>query len=140
MTTGFFEPRILRIELPPGMPLLNANDRIHHKERSKRTERLRSEAFRRATFPEIPGDPPRMTFSRVKIKATFRGFSSHKRDSSNLFPTVKVVVDQLVKAKVIPYDDDRCVKSVEILRGGNLTGNPAKDGGGQLIVEVIECE
>lgn len=146
MTGSFNDPRILRIELPPGLPLLNANDRPafrQHKSgekqrfssNTKKKHQIHSETFRQAK-----ANP--MTFSKVRIRVIFRGFDNHRRDVSNLFPTVKVMVDALVDAHIIPDDDDRHVKSMELIRGENLPKGTAGGvrGGGQLILQVIECD
>lgn len=120
------EPRILRIEMPPGLPLLNANDRIHYRERAKKTEKLRSEAFRIATGSL-------MSFGKVRIRCIYRAPDNRRRDVANLYPSFKAAIDGATSAGVLPDDNDKYVKSVELLRGENLPK-------GQLILEFIEWE
>lgn len=143
--TGYSDPRILRIELPPGIPTLNANDRIHWGTRKDRTAALRAEtckeAQRQTFFP----------FSRVRIRCIFRAPSNHRRDVANLYPSFKAIIDGLVDAGVIREDHDGIVKEVSIIRGENLPRESLSRRGkginrrdsftyGQLVVQVIECE
>jgi Holliday junction resolvase RusA-like endonuclease len=124
--TGFSDVRILRIELPPGMPLLNANDRSHHMTRAKRTHHIRAEAFKAAKAQ------PFMPFGKVRIRCIYRAPDNRKRDVVNLYPSFKAVIDGIVDAGVIKDDNDTIVKEVSFVRGENL---PKK---GQLVVQVIE--
>ena len=129
------EPRILRIELPPGLPLLNANKRPFMRKSkdgrrvpsdSKDIERLRDEAEKAARAqPFVP-------FSRVRIRCIFRAPNNYKRDTFNLAPSFKAIIDGLVRAGVIKDDNDSIVKEVCLVRGENLPKL------GQLIIQVIE--
>ena len=127
MGTGIsFEPRILRIELPPGLPLLNANDRIHYRSRSKITEQLRSEACRAAKAEHW------LPFGKVRVRCIFRAPDNRRRDVSNLFPSFKAVLDGIVDAGVLKDDNDKFVREFTIVRGENLPKL------GQLIIQIIE--
>lgn len=128
------DPRILRIELPPGLPLLNANKRVFiRKNKSGRRvptnsediERLRDEAEKAARAQ------PFMPFSKVRIRCIFRAPDNRKRDTFNLAPSFKACIDGIVRAGVIKDDNDSIVKEVSIVRGENI---PL----GQLIIQVIE--
>jgi crossover junction endodeoxyribonuclease RusA len=121
------EPRILRIELPPGLPLLNANDRLHYRERSKRTEKLRSEAYKAAKAQ------PSLPFTRVRIRCIFRAPDKRRRDVANLYPSFKAVIDGIVDAGLLLDDNDRYVTELSLVRGED---SPKK---AQLIVQVIEA-
>jgi crossover junction endodeoxyribonuclease RusA len=120
------EPRILRIELPSGLPLLNANDRLHYRERSKRTEKLRSEACKAAKAQ------PFLPFSRVRIRCIFRAPDKRRRDVANLYPSFKACIDGLVDAGVFRDDSDKYVSELCLVRGQD---SPKK---AQLILQVIE--
>ena len=122
------EPRKLVIELPPGLDLLNANDRIHYRARSKKVEALRSEAFRTA------GKNP-MTFGKVKIRCIFRAPDNRRRDTANLYPSFKAALDGLVDAKVLHDDNDKFVTEFTLMRGPNRTDKKS-----QLILEIIEVD
>jgi Holliday junction resolvase RusA-like endonuclease len=113
--------------MPPGIELLNANDRIHYKVRARKTERLRSEAFR--TVGKHP-----MTFGRVKVRCIFRAPDNRRRDTANLYPSFKSILDGLVDAGVIHDDNDKYVTEFSLLRGENLPRVKY----GQLILELIE--
>jgi len=113
--------------MPPGLDLLNANDRSHYRERSKKTERLRDGAFRAA------GKKP-VTFGKVKVRCIFRAPDNRRRDTANLYPSFKAILDGLVDAGVIKDDNDKYVVSFELLRGENLP----RVKNGQLIIEIIE--
>jgi|SRR5208282_3410909 len=115
--------------MPPGIELLNANDRIHYKQRSKKTERLRSEAFRAV------GKYP-MTFGRCRIICIFRAPDNRRRDTANLYPSFKACLDGIVDAKVLADDNDKYVTSLTLMRGENLPRVKY----GQLILEIIEVE
>jgi crossover junction endodeoxyribonuclease RusA len=121
-------PRKLVIELPPDLPLLNANDRIHYRERSKRVEKLRSEAYKAAKFSGV------MTFSRVKVRCIFRAPDNRRRDSANIYPSFKACLDGIVDAGVLKDDNDKYVTEFTIMRGENLSKRS------QLILEIIEVD
>ena len=114
--------------MPPGIELLNANDRFHYKQRAKRVERLRTEAYKLAM--QNP-----MTFSKVKVKCTFRAADNRRRDSANFYPSYKSGLDGIVDAGVIKDDNDKYVVSFEMVRGENRTDKKS-----QLIIEIIEVD
>lgn len=134
------EPRILRIELPPDIPTLNANDRpkMIHKRRTnqrypdtaKKVEALRSAAYREAKAQ------PFMPFARCRIRCIFRAPNNRRRDVANLYPSFKACIDGLVDAGVMRDDHDGIVREVSLVRGENLP----KTRYGQLILQVIECD
>ena len=113
--------------MPPGLELLNANDRIHYKQRARRTERLRTEAFR------VVGKHP-MTFGKVQIVCIFRAPDNRRRDTANLYPSYKACLDGIVDAGVIQDDNDKYVTRLTLMRGENLP----KVKYGQLILDLIE--
>lgn len=114
------------IELPAGIPLLNANDRHHWSKKAGVTATIRSIARGQAT-----GKPQ---LDKVKIRAVYYAPDNRRRDVSNLFPSVKASVDGIVDAGVLKDDSDRYVVSLEMVRGeSNIPG-------GQLVIEVIEVD
>lgn len=125
-TTGSSDPRVLTLYLPPDLPLLNANDRIHYRSRSNITAELRKAGKKAA---EAAGSMP---FGRVRIRCIFRAANNRKRDVSNLYPSFKSVLDGIVDAKLIKDDNDKYVTEFCILRGENL---PKRS---QLIIQLIE--
>jgi crossover junction endodeoxyribonuclease RusA len=122
------EPRILRIELPLDLPLLNINNHQnkHWGPRKTVAAKLRGEACKAAKAQ------PFLPFSKVRIRCIFRAPDNHRRDVANLYPSFKCIVDGLVDAGVIKDDHDGIVREFTIVRGENLPKHS------QLIVQVIE--
>ena len=114
------------VEFPPGMPLLNANGREHWSKRAHLVADIRAAA--RDLACDIP------PLERVKIRAIFYAPNNRRRDTSNLFNSVKSAVDGLVDAGVLKDDSDKYVYSLEMLRGEGIVP------GGQLVIEVIEWD
>lgn len=105
---------------------MNANDRHHWTKRSNLTATIRSVA--RGQAKGIP------KLNRVKIRAVYKAPDNRRRDVSNLFPSVKAAVDGLVDAGVLKDDNDRYVKSLEMVRSEENVR------GGQLIIEIIDLD
>jgi crossover junction endodeoxyribonuclease RusA len=120
-------PRRLVIELPPGLDLLNANDRIHYKTRAKLTEKIRSEAFKVAKHSL-------MTFPKAKITCIFRAPDNRRRDTANMYPSFKAALDGIVDAGVIHDDNDKYVTEFILMRGENLPKSS------QLIIILEEAQ
>jgi len=76
-----------------------------------------------------------MTFGRVKVKCTFRAADNRRRDSANVYPSYKAILDGAVDAHVIKDDSDKYVASFEMVRGPNRTDRKS-----QLILEIIEVD
>jgi len=68
---------------------------------------------------------------KVKIRAVYHPPDNRRRDTSNIFPTIKAAVDGIVDAGVLKDDSDKYVLSVEMVRGSNVAL-------GQLVIEIIE--
>ena len=114
------------VELPVGMQLINANDRDHWRKSAGKTATIRSVA--RGQAKGIP------RLGKVKIKVIYYAPDNRRRDTTNLFPSVKAAVDGIVDAGVLKDDSDKFVIGYEILRGSH---NIPK---GQLTIEIIEVE
>ena len=114
------------VELPIGLQLINANDRDHWRKSATKTATIRSVA--RGQAKGIP------RLGRVKIRVIYYAPDNRRRDTTNLFPSVKAAVDGIVDAGVLKDDSDKFVVGYEILRGGH---NVPK---GQLTIEIIEVE
>jgi hypothetical protein len=136
------EPRILRIELPPGIPLLNANDRDHWAVRAKKTRDIKTEVVK-----QVEGEAP--FTGKVRARGIYhpptRG--SKRYDPDNFVPTLKAVLDALhpVTAKnkqgedvpqpfvyLLPDDNSRYVTEVSLMIMEQRVPE------GQFIVQVIE--
>jgi Holliday junction resolvase RusA-like endonuclease len=88
------------VELPAGLPLLNANLRQHHMAKARLTKTLREAAAVCARRDKIPH------FKRVHIIAEYRPNDRRRRDVHNLFPSAKAAIDGLVDAGVLTDDAD----------------------------------
>jgi crossover junction endodeoxyribonuclease RusA len=96
------------IELPPGLPRLSLNDRIHWRVRAKRGADLKNAAL----FAAVEGNIPHLR--RVQIDVEYQPPDNRRRDADNPLATVKYLIDGLVKAGVVP--DDQCPRYVEWIR------------------------
>jgi len=120
--------RTLRIELPPGLPLLNLNDRISYSVRKVKTAAIRYEAYRIA-YPLL-SEP----FGKVRVRVIFRAPDSDRRDfvAGNWAPSIKAALDGIVDAGIIPDDNDDIITEMTLVRGENTPG-------GQLVIEITEA-
>jgi hypothetical protein len=118
------EPRILRIELPPGFKLISSNDRPNHYQRAKLTRDIKAEAARL-----IKGEKP--FGGKVRIRAVYSPGTRHRHDPGNLYPSVKAAVDALVPS-IIPDDSSRYVTEVSLVVADRIVK------GGQLVIQVID--
>ena len=108
---------------------MNAERRMHHHQRAKLVKAIRAETH--AAAVDIPAfDGP------VTVTARFQWGDNHRRDTSNLFPTVKAAVDGLTDAGVIPGDHDAIVRDTAI--GVEMPPNPALKGYGRMVLSITE--
>lgn len=117
------------IIFPSGMKLLTANEmrkQGHWTKFYSVIRTWRSTACLLAKEAHIPQQ------QFVKIRAVYYAPDNRRRDTSNIFPTVKAVIDGIVDAGVLPDDSDKYVKSVEMARGDHNIKQ------GQLVL-VIEA-
>jgi crossover junction endodeoxyribonuclease RusA len=94
------------IELPPGLPLLNANQRLHWAVRNRHTQDIKDHAWARAKQAKVP------VLGRVAITVEYQPPDRRRRDADNLAPTGKAAIDGLVLAGVLPDDDSKHVTAV----------------------------
>lgn len=119
------EPRLFTIELPPGVPLLNANDRFHWRTRAHRTQNLRQITAMLARNAGIP------RLERVHITGWYHPPNQRRRDVANLYPTFKACVDGCVDAGVLEDDSDKYVTGPD-MRIGHVVKH------GQIVLEIRE--
>jgi crossover junction endodeoxyribonuclease RusA len=92
---------VYRLAVPPGMELLNANERLHWAVRAKRTKALREWAgweARRQRLPHCETIGVRVTV-RPGVRTPTARF-----DPPNWAGTSKACIDGLVDARVVPDD------------------------------------
>jgi len=96
----------LTIEVPRAL-LISANDRMHWREKARRTAALRifgrHAASRTFWIWERPVRPVTLT-----VTVTYPPLA-RRRDASNLAPTVKGLLDGIVDAGLLPDDNDRVI-------------------------------
>lgn len=119
------EPRRWTVELPSGLELLNANQRLHWRTRSPRTKALREAAKMLALSMRIP------LLNRAHIVGEFRPPDRRRRDVANLYPSFKAAIDGLVDAAVLVDDDDTHLVGPDMRLGGLVAG-------GQIVLHIVE--
>lgn len=122
------------IELPAGLPLLNANQRLHHKPKGKLTKAIRNAAHQAVTedpaiMAALAEAKPGPLFQRAHILGIVRPRSNRRMDPANLYPSFKAAVDGLVDAGLFEDDDHTRVVGPDMRLGRKVTG-------GQLVLVV----
>lgn len=102
--------RTFTITLPPGLKLMNANQRVHHRVRAELTAAIRGASM--ATCSEDPnmrtalataGTAP--VLRHAYILGVLHPGSRRRCDPANFYPSFKAAVDGLVDAGVLEDDD-----------------------------------
>ncbi len=114
------EPRVLRfvMEVPRDL-LLNSNDRPHWSKRHRLEQHLQVQSgyAARAAMGREP-----VRFERAEMWVRMLYPDRRHRDDHNLMPTVKPIVDGLVKAKVIPDDRRQFLRGPWLSSVAELSG------------------
>ena len=112
------EPRTWTIELPPGTPILTANNRMGPFARNRRVQHIREVTGQILMCRRLPEPFPLAAVLVEYASPPARKADRHPlaaqaiRDADNIAPTAKACIDELVRAKVLPTDARRCVRSV----------------------------
>lgn len=98
------------ITLPAGLPLLNANRRVHHRVRHDRTKAIRAAAMEAvadspALMAALAQAKPDPLFQRAHILGILHPASARRADPANWYPSFKAAVDGLVDAGLLDDDD-----------------------------------
>ncbi|MFC4062804.1 hypothetical protein ACFOWE_31320 [Planomonospora corallina] len=117
--------RVWHVQLPPGLPLINANRRIHHMQRAKLTKVLRREGRKAVERARVPA------LERAHIFGIFCPEDNGHRDVGNWYPSFKGFVDGVVDAGVLPDDDDTHLIGPDMRRGPVVPG-------GQLRLLIVQ--
>ena len=117
--------QVVTVELPPGLPLINANKRIFRYQLNEMTQAIREAA------KLLAGPVPAM--KRAHIVCEIRPPDRRRRDVHNLYPSAKAAVDGLVDAGVLPDDSDRYLIGPD-MRAGDV------EPGGRLVLHITELE
>ncbi|MFJ9754941.1 hypothetical protein [Streptomyces sp. NPDC101149] len=131
-------PRPYVIELPTGLELLNANDRLHHKARARLTKKIRDAAHEAVTecpalMEALAAAKPGPLFQRAHVLGVLHPPTNGRRDPANWYPTMKAAVDGIVDAGVLEDDDHTRLLGPDMRLG-------EKRKGGQIVLVVRSLE
>jgi hypothetical protein len=116
--------------IPAPAEWINANARIHHMERARRTGAWRNAAAAHALADRLP------VFTRCTIAATPRPVGARVRDAANLYPTIKACIDGLRDAAVLEDDHDGIVASLTIYPCDPVPRMRGRLAVGQLVLTI----
>lgn len=103
--------RTVTITLPPKLPLLNSNQRLHWATKARRTRIIReAAAWATRSLRERP-------MERVEITAVIHPKTARRFDPHNCQPTVKAAIDGVVDAGLLEDDDATRLVSVAFRAG-----------------------
>lgn len=124
------------LALPPGITLLNANQRVHHRVRAERTATIRSAAREAClTHPKLRADLATAGQAPVLPHAWILGVihpgSRRRLDPANLYPSFKAAVDGVVEAGVLEDDDHLHLLGPDMRLGDVVRG-------GRLVLHIYE--
>jgi hypothetical protein len=124
-------PRAFTLALPPGLKLLNANQRIHYRVRSDLTSAIRGAAMAACSENEhmraalaTAGEAPVLQYAY--ILGVLHPGSRRRLDPANFYPSFKAAVDGLIDAGVLEDDDHTRVVGPDmrlgpVVKGARLT-------------------
>lgn len=119
-------PRSYMLVLPPGLKMLNLNDRGHWAVRHRRSQALKKAAWAMALQAKIP------RLERVRIVMEYQPPDRRRRDSDNPVASAKACIDGIVAAGVLEDDDSpRHVSEVACRIGQPYPG-------GRLLLHLTE--
>lgn len=118
------------VELPAGMRLLNANERLHHRPKGVITAALRkaaATAVRKspALADALDAAQPGPVFQRAHVLGVLRPATSRRMDPANWYPTFKALMDGVVDAGVLEDDDHTRVEGPDMRLGRKVKGGQA---------------
>lgn len=121
-------PGPFTIALPPGLPLLNANRRVHHRVRHDRTKAIRAAAMEavsehRDLMQALAAAKPGPLFQRAHILGVMRPATARRADPANWYPSFKAAVDGLVDAGLLDDDDHTRVVGPDMRLGDKAKGS-----------------
>ncbi|MFE7077886.1 hypothetical protein ACFU96_48215 [Streptomyces sp. NPDC057620] len=123
--------RTFTLALPPGLKLMSANQRLHHRVRAGLTADIRGAAMATCSENEhmraalaVAGSDP--VLEHAYILGVLHPGSRRRIDPANFYPSFKAAVDGLVDAGVLEDDDHTRVVGPDmrlgpVVKGGRLT-------------------
>lgn len=124
------------LALPPGLKLLNANQRVHYRVRAEQTAAIRS-AARDACIahPQLRADLAASGEAPVLPHAWILGVihpgSRRRLDPANLYPSFKAAIDGVVEAGLLEDDDHLHLLGPDMRLGAVVPR-------GQLVLHIYE--
>lgn len=112
------------VALPPGLTLLNANDRMHWRRHNVLKQAIVDAAIlitRQAKIPHL---------EQVTIQVVLHPIDNRRRDPHNWYPSIKAAIDGIVRAGGVLVDDD----STHVLDVSIVLGEPIPRG--QLVLHI----
>ena len=120
--------RTFRIEMPAGLELVNANDRMHWAKKARIVRDLRTAGWACAVNAKVP------RLDRVRVTVVYQPpTASRARDAGNWAPTGKALIDGLRDAGVLPDDNSR-----HVVEEAYRIGEPYPRG--RVVLEITEVE
>ncbi|MER7707191.1 hypothetical protein ABTX81_30360 [Kitasatospora sp. NPDC097605] len=124
---GTQKPRVFTVELPTGLVLLNANDRLHWAVRARRVREIRDAARWMARHNKVP----RLARARIDVVVHPKPRAS-RFDPHNWGPSAKAAIDGLVDAGVLPDDSSAYLVASEV-----RAGDPVRGGRLDLVITEV---
>ncbi|MFZ3475253.1 hypothetical protein ACODT3_42895 [Streptomyces sp. 4.24] len=107
-----------RIELPTGLTLMNANDRLTIPQRARLTKALREAGQGAALKAKVP------RLERAYVTCYLRPTTRGRRDPGNWYPSAKAFLDGVVDAGVLADDDSTRVLGPDMRLGAIIKPRP----------------
>ncbi|WP_432164910.1 hypothetical protein [Streptomyces sp. bgisy031] len=122
------------VTLPAGMPLLNANQRLHHRPKAKITAAIRALTMEAVSdcpslMDALAAAKPGPLFQRAHVLGVLHPATARRADPANWYPSFKAAVDGLVDAGLLDDDDHTQLVGPDMRLG-------AKVSGGQLVLVI----
>lgn len=130
LAPGAGAPPRITIALPAGLPLLNSNQRLHHRPKAKLTAALRAAAMEAvsedpALMAALAAAKPGPLYARAHILGILHPPTRRRADPANWYPSFKAAVDGIVDAGVLEDDDHTRVIGPDmrigtVVKGGRI--------------------
>lgn len=126
------------IALPAGIKLLNANQRLHHAPKGKRTAAIRAAAHEAVTdsaelMDALADAKPGPLFQRAHVLGIYHPPTNGRCDPANWYPSFKAALDGIVDAGLLDDDDHTRVAGPDMRLGHKVKG-------GQIVLVVRALE
>lgn len=101
------------IDLPYTRPPLSGNQRMHWAPKAKIVRQLRSDVATLCRVKHLP-----VGLGRIEVTLHWQAPDRRRRDSDNLYPTLKACIDGIRDARVVEDDDSTRVTSGCVIHEG----------------------